>query len=79
MAEPPEIVDEGNQIVKELLRTWATRTAGFDEDEDDEIMLDGELDKKTEKQIEELRRCFDQFKPRIEGNAWCKSLFSALC
>jgi len=43
-------------------------------DIDDDLAEDGN----PTEQIVELRRCFEEFKPRLEANAWCQSLFASL-
>lgn len=32
----------------------------------------------AEKQLEELKRCFEEFRPKVEGNAWCRTLLETL-
>lgn len=58
--------------MEELLRSWA-KTA--ETDGEDAVMSD---DLSPEEQLEELRRCVDVFRPRIEGNAWVQSLMVSL-
>jgi len=72
----PEVMEEGTAIITEFLRTWASRTEEVDDDGDQVMMLP--THDYTERQVAELRRCFDEFKPRIEGNAWCQSVLSSL-
>jgi DNA mismatch repair protein MSH2 len=62
-------VEEGIQIVEELLRAWAS-----DQDGDDIVMSD---DLSPEAQLEELKRCMDGFRPRIETNDWLQSLLTS--
>ncbi|KAG8862943.1 MutS-like protein [Tulasnella sp. 330] len=67
--------EEGTKIVQEVLREWASRsglqtTQPLDGDDTDIEM--GGLS--PEEQLEELKRCFDQFRPKVEGNAWCRTL-----
>lgn len=67
-----EVMEEGIQIVEDLLRTWAGSTAGVDGE--DVVMEDADADA----QLEELRRCVEAFRPRVEGNAWVQSMMSSL-
>ncbi|KAF8551428.1 DNA mismatch repair protein [Imleria badia] len=67
-----EVMEEGIQIVEELLRTWAESTSGTDGE--DVVMGDDS----TDTQLEELRQCVYAFRPRIEGNAWVQSMISSL-
>ncbi|KAH0834904.1 DNA mismatch repair protein [Lanmaoa asiatica] len=67
-----EVMEEGIQIVEELLRKWAESTSG--PDGEDVVMEDASEDT----QLEELRRCVEAFRPRIEGNAWVQSMISSL-
>ncbi|OCH93883.1 hypothetical protein OBBRIDRAFT_723791, partial [Obba rivulosa] len=71
---PPEVVEEGTKIVEELLRTWASQTPGTDGE--DVVMGDEELS--PEAQLEELKRCVEQFRPRIEGNAWVQTVLASM-
>ncbi|KDQ60242.1 hypothetical protein JAAARDRAFT_32621 [Jaapia argillacea MUCL 33604] len=69
-----EVTDEGIQIVEQLLRTWASRIPD-EVDGEDVVMSD---DTTAEAQLEELKRCFEEFKPRIEANPWVQYLLSSL-
>ncbi|KAI0777272.1 DNA mismatch repair protein [Trametes elegans] len=71
---PAEVVEEGTQIVEELLRTWAAAQPGHDGE--DVVMGDEEAD--PDAQLEELRRCVEQFRPRIESNPWAQSVLASL-
>lgn len=74
MAEFSEdVVTEGSAIIEELLRSWASATPA--QDGEDVVMAD-ELD--PDAQLEELKRCVEQFRPRIEGNAWVQSILTSL-
>ncbi|KAF9226411.1 DNA mismatch repair protein [Gyrodon lividus] len=66
-----EVTQEGIQIVEELLRKWAETTGTDGED-----IVMGDISADT--QLEELRRCVEEFRPRIEGNAWVQSMISSL-
>ena len=65
-----EVMEEGIQIVEELLRTWTE--SGTD---DEDVVMD---DVSADVQLEELRRCAEAFRPRIEGNAWVQSMISCM-
>jgi len=41
---------------------------------DDDSLEDGD----PTEQIAELRRCFEEFKPKLEANPWCQSLLASL-
>lgn len=69
-------MEEGTKIVEEFLRTWASRQQN--QDGEDVVMTDGEEDT-PEAQMAELRKCFDEFRPRIEGNPWVQQVLSSLC
>jgi len=71
----PDVVEEGTKIVEELLRTWASRTS--EQDGDDVIMLDADEPSPTA-QLEELKRCIEQFRPRIESNPWVQHILTTL-
>lgn len=72
-----EVTDEGTALVEEFMRTWAQRsasTAGTQSQEDDEADTTGEggarkkrrMDPQTE--LEELRKCVEEFRPRMQAN-----------
>jgi len=61
--------EEGVHIVEDLLRAWASGDDG-----DDVLMSD---DMSPEGQVEELRRCVERFRPRIESNEWLQSLLTS--
>ncbi|EMD34794.1 hypothetical protein CERSUDRAFT_125339 [Gelatoporia subvermispora B] len=71
---PPEVVEEGTQLVEEFLRTWAAHTPATDGE--DIVMADE--DTSPEAQFEELRKCVEQFRPRMEGNAWVQNVLASL-
>ncbi|KAI8986743.1 DNA mismatch repair protein [Trametes punicea] len=71
---PPEVVEEGTQIVEELLRTWAAAQSGHD----GEDIVMGDEDASPEVQLEELRRCVEKFRPRIESNPWVQNVLASL-
>ncbi|KAH7916001.1 DNA mismatch repair protein [Hygrophoropsis aurantiaca] len=66
-----ETIEEGMQIMEELLKKWANS-----EDDGDIVMDDLEIS--SDAQIEELRRCVETFKSRIENNPWLQSTISSL-
>lgn len=67
-----EVMEEGMQIVEDLLRKWTESIPGTD---DEDVVME---DVSAEVQLEELRRCVEAFRPRIEGNAWVQSMISSL-
>lgn len=71
---PAEVVEEGTQIVEELLRAWAATQGGHD----GEDVVMGDEEASEEAQLEELRLCVEQFRPRIEGNPWVQSVLATL-
>ncbi|PBK98891.1 DNA mismatch repair protein [Armillaria gallica] len=71
---PVDVTNEGIAIVEELLSTWA---ASQTQDGEDVVMEDID-DVSPEVQLEELKRCFDDFRPKIEGNAWLQFLLATL-
>lgn len=75
-----EDAEAGSKIITEFLKTWADRTAEYDETEDDDAhMADADANEDAvELQLAELRKCYEEFRPRIEGNAWCQSVIATL-
>lgn len=71
---PPEMVEEGTKIVEDMLRTWASRVS---EQDDDDVLMEDVEDSSTT-QLEELKRCVEQFRPQIEGNPWVQHVLASL-
>ena len=71
---PKEVAEEGMQIVEDMLRTWTSRTAASQEamDVDGE---GGEFD--VEAELVALRSCFEEFRPKTEGNEWVQAALQA--
>lgn len=65
------MTEEGIRIVEELLRKWSQSTSTDGED----VVME---DVSPEAQLEELRRCVEEFRPQIERNAWVQSLIASL-
>ncbi|KZT28144.1 DNA mismatch repair protein [Neolentinus lepideus HHB14362 ss-1] len=69
-----EDTDAGIKIVEDLMRTWASRIP--DElDGEDAVMSDNPL---PELQLEELKRCVQEFQPQIQANPWVQHLLATL-
>ncbi|KAL4078153.1 muts domain V-domain-containing protein [Scleroderma yunnanense] len=66
-----EVTEEGIRIVEELLRKWSQSTSTDGED----VVME---DISPEAQLDELRRCVEDFQPRIKRNAWVQSLITSL-
>ena len=72
---PNEVAEEGMQIVEDMLRTWTSRTV----DSQDAMDVDeegGGFDADAE--LAALRSCFEEFKPKIDGNTWVQTMLQAL-
>ncbi|KAH9933894.1 DNA mismatch repair protein [Fomitopsis serialis] len=72
---PADVVEEGTKIIEELLRTWAANTS--QEDGEDIVMADTD-DSVASAQLAQLKKCVEQFRPQIEGNAWVQSVLASL-
>jgi len=68
--------DDGSKIVTDFLQNWACRIPPNLEDGDDIVIADGDVLLETE--LAELKRCFEEFKPRIESNPWCQAIVNSL-
>ncbi|KIM69472.1 hypothetical protein SCLCIDRAFT_1207895 [Scleroderma citrinum Foug A] len=66
-----EVTDAGMRVVEELLRKWSQSTSTDGED----VVME---DVSPEAQLEELRRCVEEFRPQIERNAWVQTLIASL-
>lgn len=63
-----EDVEEGTKIMEEFFKAFAAEN-GTDQ---------MDIDEDPESQLQSLRICFEKFRPRLEGNAWCKSVLEEL-
>ena len=62
------------QIVEDVLRAWTSRTSA----PQDAMDVDGEGDGfDVEAELAALRSCFEESKPRIEGNKWVQTMLQA--
>ncbi|KAH7924717.1 DNA mismatch repair protein [Leucogyrophana mollusca] len=68
---PDEMIEEGVQMVEQLLKKWA----GSPDNNDGDVVME---DRSPEAQLEDLRRCVDEFRPRIESNPWVQSMIASL-
>lgn len=69
-----EDMDTGSKTVEEFLLAYA-KSLGEDVPMRD---ADGNDDADIEEQIAKLRACYEEFKPRIENNPWCKTVLTEL-
>lgn len=71
---PAEVMEEGTQIIEELLRSWAGTLPANGED----VEMADDDSELPERQAEELKRCVERFRSRIEGNAWARTVLASL-
>ena len=71
---PKEVAEEGMRIVEDVLRTWTSHTAAS-QDAMDVDGEGGEFD--VEAELVALRSCFEEFKPKMEGNEWIQAVVQA--
>jgi DNA mismatch repair protein MSH2 len=69
-----EVIENGVQIIEELLKTWASQTPSAAHDED----VDMSDDLSPEAQLAELKNCFSAYQERIDNNPWVQSLMASL-
>ncbi|RDB16061.1 DNA mismatch repair protein msh-2 [Hypsizygus marmoreus] len=72
-AIPTEITEEGLQIMEEFLHTWSSQMQGTDGE--DVVMADDDQDPET--QLQDLKKCMEEFRPRIEKNRWLQSVLTS--
>ncbi|KZT10399.1 DNA mismatch repair protein [Laetiporus sulphureus 93-53] len=72
---PAEVVEEGTKIIEELLRTWASMPPDHD---GEDVTMAEEDEPSPAAQLEQLKRCVEQFRPQIEANAWVQSILASL-
>jgi len=69
----PEVIENGVQIVEELLKTWASKPSTA---HDEDVVMSDDLS--PEAQLAELKNCFSAYQERIDNNAWVQSLLTSL-
>jgi DNA mismatch repair protein MSH2 len=72
---PEEVVSEGVALVEEMLRKWAGG-AGIGSDGDVEMSDASGSD--AEAQLASLKACVEEYRDRIEGNAWVQGVLASL-
>ncbi|CCL99791.1 uncharacterized protein FIBRA_01813 [Fibroporia radiculosa] len=72
---PANVIEEGTKIIEDLLRTWASHVS--EHDGEDVVMSDAE-DASHVAQLEELKKCVEQFRPQIESNPWVQNVLASL-
>ena len=73
---PPEVIEEGNKIMEQLLRSWASQVSGFD---GEDVDMDADEDSDSpEAQVQALQRCMEGFREQIEGNQWIQRVLASL-
>ncbi|EPQ31019.1 uncharacterized protein PFL1_01208 [Pseudozyma flocculosa PF-1] len=86
MAE--DVTAEGTALIEEFMETWAARSEALAADDDamDESEgggggAEGSASKKrrvdAEAQLRELRKCVEEFRPRIQANAWASKVLES--
>ncbi|KAK1226170.1 MSH2 protein [Marasmius sp. AFHP31] len=74
---PVEVTNEGIEIVQDLFRSWASKQAK--DGDEDVVMVDEDEDEiDVEKEMERLKRCVEELRPRIESNPWLQSMLLQL-
>lgn len=71
---PNETAEEGMQIVEDMLRAWTSRTAASQDTMDVEEEGGG-FD--VDAELAALRSCFEEFKPKVDGNSWVQNMLRA--
>ncbi|KAG6879842.1 hypothetical protein C0992_010800 [Termitomyces sp. T32_za158] len=73
-AMPSEITEEGLQIMEDFLRTWSSHPSV--NHGEDVVMAD--VDQDADVELQDLRKCLESFRPRIEKNRWLQSVLLSL-
>nr|WJN24895.1 MSH2 [Farysia itapuensis] len=71
---PEEVTKEGARLIDEFMKTWAARSATLSSSDDaanKRLRVDPAL------QLQELKRTVEEFRPRIEGNAWAAKVLES--
>lgn len=61
-------MEEGVQIAEEFFRVFSAENT-------EQMDIDGD---NFEEQLKALRECYEGFRPKLEGNAWCRSILNEL-
>ncbi|TFY78244.1 hypothetical protein EWM64_g5769 [Hericium alpestre] len=81
---PPEVTEEGIQLIEEFLKTWSAQApAGQAVDRDGDVLMSDDAPSQAgglsaEAQLAQLKACFAEFQPRLEKNAWVQSVLASL-
>jgi len=69
-------MEEGAKLVEDVFRAWTTqnRNAGTE----DIIMSESNEDDEAARQLEQLKVIFQQYRPQIEANPWCRDIIDSL-
>ncbi|KAI5480523.1 DNA mismatch repair protein MSH2 [Pseudohyphozyma bogoriensis] len=77
----PEEIASGTALVEEMLNAWAAATAELGTTADGDVAM---TDVDTEgmppavaREYAPLKKCFDEYRERLEANAWARDVFSA--
>jgi DNA mismatch repair protein MSH2 len=68
-------MDEGAKLVSEFMKAWASQTGAATSDADGDVAMNGDG---TEDEVAALKQCYEEFRPRIEQNAWCQFVLTSL-
>ncbi|KAH8097021.1 DNA mismatch repair protein [Cristinia sonorae] len=71
----PEVIEEGTQLIAQILDEWS---AARPTDEDVAMTDADDEDDDTESQLAELKKCMDEYKDRLKGNAWVRQMLQSL-
>nr|DBA11318.1 TPA_inf: MSH2 [Pseudozyma tsukubaensis] len=72
---PEDVTKEGAALIDEFLKTWASRTSKLSSQDGSDAKRAKHADPEAE--LQELRRVVDEFRPRIEGNAWAAKVLES--
>ncbi|KAG8985310.1 MutS-like protein [Tulasnella sp. 427] len=76
-------IDEGTEIVQGVLREWVSRTGAAGLDGDGDVAMGGgggasASEMSVEEQLVVLKKCMEEAREKLEGNAWCRTLVETL-
>ncbi|KAF8327747.1 putative DNA mismatch repair protein MSH2 [Cantharellus anzutake] len=69
-------MEEGAKLVEEVFRTWTAQKSG--QTGEDVVMSEAIEGDENAAQLQQLRAIFDQYRPRIEANPWCREIIESL-
>ncbi|KAN0065878.1 MSH2 protein [Thecaphora frezii] len=86
LSMPVEVTAQGTALIEEFMKTWAARSEALagassdeamDEDEEGAVSPSKRRRIDPERELQELRKYVEEFRPRIQANAWASKVLES--